>query len=457
MKQRIIGLVISFFLIASLFTGAVLADEAETSPTAEPTVAAAETESLPAEEPTEYAGPVTEPTQAPAVTSGKFGEGNLFTWEVSAGVLTVSGSGFMGPWGSQTPPWYPLRDQIIHVVFSGPIGTIYTGAFQGCTALSSITWSTGLSIIYPYGFSGCSGLSALSLPQGLRELSAGAFSGCTDLSSVTFPESLITIGPGCFSGCGSLSSVSIPAGVVNIQSDAFAGCALSSVTVPHTVTVLSDGVFRGCGNLTAVSLQGPVTAVGAGAFSGCASLGSITFPAGLERIGDSAFSSCPGLHSVYCMGSMPELGEGIFAGSPNAVLYYDPANPSWTPEKIALAAEKGVTVLPIGGISTDPSDAPTEASTAPSQPVPIIISPSPGTIPTQTMQTEEAAALPSTEAPAAYSEIPLESAAPQVPDSSGGTGQELLLWLIFLALMLVFCALVFLIGELRAKRRKNSA
>ena len=62
-----------------------------------------------------------------------------------------------------------------------------------------------------------------------------AFNGCTALTSVTIPDSVTSIGYGTFSNCSSLASVTIPDSVTSIGSYAFYGCSsLTSVTVNAT-------------------------------------------------------------------------------------------------------------------------------------------------------------------------------------------------------------------------------
>lgn len=409
--------------------------------------------------------PIPEETEAPSeegpVTSGVFGFSDAFRWEVSGGVLTVSGSGYLTGWPGSVPPWQHLVHEIHTIQFSGSISGIQPGTFQGCASLVQVTLPPGMVNLAPNVFAGCGALQTVYLPEGFLELSAGVFSGCVSLNQINLPGSLHTIGAGCFSGCVSLGSIRLP-NLSVLGERAFSGSGLYSVTVPASISSLPAGIFQNCSGLTAVTFQGGIASIGPRAFEGCSSLSAIAFSYGPEFIGDCAFSHCASLLSVYCPGPMPRFGENIFLNSPNAVLYYNPADTSWTPERIAQAAEQGIPVCPLGGTesteATDTSDVPAESSEAVTMPA------NPGYVPPAAsestgIQTEPSApqeSLSSASDTAADTTSTTLSTAPPVPQENGPDTDSLLLWLIFLALMLIFFALVFLITQLRSGKSRTS-
>lgn len=63
-----------------------------------------------------------------------------------------------------------------------------------------------------------------------------AFEGCTALISITIPGSVTSIGNGAFSDCKSLTSITIPDSVTEIGISAFSGCT-SLRTVYYTGSV----------------------------------------------------------------------------------------------------------------------------------------------------------------------------------------------------------------------------
>ena len=121
---------------------------------------------------------------APAPASNPHGEcgaqGDNLLWELntSTGVLTITGSGAMYDWTSDTDrPWYSLRAQITSVVLPSGITSLGKYAFRG-TDIVSINMTE-------------------NYPAGLTTINQEAFFS-TQLTSVTIPESVVTIGMDAF-------------------------------------------------------------------------------------------------------------------------------------------------------------------------------------------------------------------------------------------------------------------
>lgn len=74
----------------------------------------------------------------------------------------------------------------------------------------------------------------------------GAFQACTNLTSVTLPDSLWHIGINAFLGTG-LRSVTVPENVSYIGGSAFACCtSLTNVRLPEGITCITDNCFMDC-------------------------------------------------------------------------------------------------------------------------------------------------------------------------------------------------------------------
>jgi hypothetical protein len=71
------------------------------------------------------------------------------------------------------------------------------------------------------------------IPVGVKAIESGAFEGCSSLTSVTIPEGVTEIGSYAFSECDNLMTVSIPDSVTLISSYAFDGCPNLTIYAPR--------------------------------------------------------------------------------------------------------------------------------------------------------------------------------------------------------------------------------
>ena len=185
---------------------------------------------------------------------GTCGE-NLF-WDLTNGVLTISGSGTMTNYynyGGKSP-WYEYRQTI-----------------------TSLSLSKALTSIGNCAFMDCSGLTAVTIPNSVISIGNYAFNHCDSLTSVTIPNSVTSIGNWAFAYCSGLTSVTIPNSVTSVDAWVFAYCSgLTSVTIPNSVTSIGNNAFRNCSGLTSVTIPNSVTNIGEDAFDDCTNLSIIT-------------------------------------------------------------------------------------------------------------------------------------------------------------------------------------
>ena len=257
-----------------------------------------------------------------ASTSMMFAEsgtcGDNLTWDLTAGVLTISGTGVMSDYTALThssslegdeyyttdAPWYGKIEQI---VISNGVTSIGRYAFAGCSGLTSVTIPNSVTSIGRYAFAGCSGLTSVTIPNSVTSIGSSAFSGCKGLTSVTIPNSVTSIGSSAFSGCKGLTSITIPNSVTSIGNNAFSNCTkltrlnISDITAWCAINFASSGsnplsyiqnLYVNDVLITDLIIPDGVTKIGNYAFYGCKGLTSVTIPNSVTSIGNNAFSNC---------------------------------------------------------------------------------------------------------------------------------------------------------------------
>ena len=196
------------------------------------------------------------------------------------GTLTISGTGEMADYSGSDNfvPWAAAQEYIQSVVIESGVTSICSGAFHGCTVLTSVTIPGSVTDIGGSAFEGCTGLTRVVLPHGVTSIGMYAFDRCSALADVTIPNSVTMIGDGAFYGCTGLANVTIPDSVTTIGDNTFAYCdALTSVIIPDSVTSIEYNTFYACKSLTSVTIPGGVTKIGDNAFYGCNALTDIYY------------------------------------------------------------------------------------------------------------------------------------------------------------------------------------
>lgn len=139
---------------------------------------------------------------------------------------------------------------------------IAAGAFQGQTAIETVT-----------------------LPASVTSIGASAFAGCSKLRSINL-EQVTDLGQSAFSQCTALAAAQLGEGLTRVPESAFSGCLqLASVTLPSTVKELEKNAFYLCTSLQSLALPEGLTAIHAGALLGCP-LQALHLPSTLEQLGD---------------------------------------------------------------------------------------------------------------------------------------------------------------------------
>ena len=208
------------------------------------------------------------------------------------------------------------------VNFTG-LTSIEDHAFEGCSALTSITLPKRVTSIGESAFSGCKNLTDFSIPDGVTEIGTNAFDGCAALTSVTIPMGVTSIDDYAYAGCENIFSITIPYGVTNVGKHAFEGClGLSEITLPETVTNIGESAFEECETLTSINIPSGVTKINNATFASCQSLSSIIIPFGVTSIGERAFDDCTNLTGITVLPTTPPTGGNqMFVATNNCPIY----------------------------------------------------------------------------------------------------------------------------------------
>ena len=298
--------------------------------------------------------------------------GDNVTWRLSDdGVLTISGTGAMQDYNSDSGPWASFSSQIKSVTIERGVTSIGRYAFYYCKELTSVTIPDSVTYIGSYAFYGCSALTSVTIPGSVTRISDYAFYNCNALTDIHYggygidwlaacggydraPESTIihfkddlygegacglnvnwamtadgtlTISgtgkiknydrfdnPAPWDACGEyIKSVVIESGVTSIGSSAFYGCdAIIGVTIPGSVTMIGEDAFSWCRALTSVTIPDSVTSIGKYAFSGCTSLKNVTIPGSVADMGNDIFADCTGLANVTISAGITSISNSAF-------------------------------------------------------------------------------------------------------------------------------------------------
>ena len=260
-----------------------------------------------------------------------------YSYLSGSGVATV----IAGDYSELTEVTIPASIPIDGVDYK--VKEIGSGAFQGCSNLTSVTIESGVETIGRESFSACYKATFAELPSTITTIGDAAFNNCNMITNLTLPDAVKTIGNGAFQYCYGLTRVVIPASVTSLGERVFAGCSsLSSIsvaegnekfesrnsnvvidrssntllvgckksTIPDGVEAIGSGAFENT-QIASVQVPGSVKSIGYGAFQSCRNLTEVILSEGLERIENNAFRYCERLITIEFPSTMKEFGEWL--------------------------------------------------------------------------------------------------------------------------------------------------
>ena len=253
-----------------------------------------------------------------------------------------------------------------------PVTSVRQSAFDGCSALVSVTIPSSVTSIEGDTFYGCSGLTSILVDanNSLYSSQSGILYNKTKseliccpggkTGAVTIPSSVMSIVGGAISRCSGLTSISVDvnnpsyssqSGILYNKTKSRLICCprgkTGAVTIPSSVTCIEWCAFEDCCGLTSVTIPSSVTSIQEIAFGNCSRLtsisvsasnpsyssqsgilynktkseliccpggktGVVTIPSSVTSIGLGGFLGCSGLTSVTIPSSVMSIGKEAF-------------------------------------------------------------------------------------------------------------------------------------------------
>jgi hypothetical protein len=251
-------------------------------------------------------------------------------------VTTIGISAFEGaaltsiniPYKVTTIGLYAFRNaaSLTTVTFDGTstLTTIREAAFEGASALTSITIPASVTSIESDAFLYASALTAITVPSTNLNYSSdnGVLLNKAQTALIRYPvrgpvpysipATVTSIGIYAFNGASALTSITIAPGVTSIGIGAFYNAfALESVTFtsPSSLGTIARSTFFGATSLTSITIPSSVTSIDDTAFSGASALTSITIPSSVTSVTRRALQNLTALEHIEFLGNQPSCSD----------------------------------------------------------------------------------------------------------------------------------------------------
>lgn len=159
-------------------------------------------------------------------------------------------------------------------------------------------------------------------PSNITHIGDNAFQGCTALKTITIPNSVETLGRDVFSCCTGLKSVYFQTkddgktNITTIPYEAFFFCtALTSLELPEGITTIADKAIMWDVALNSIKLPNTLTTIGSHFLCNAKSLRTLTIPASVTSIDGAFLHGCESLTTVYLLGKASYLQASAGDGS----------------------------------------------------------------------------------------------------------------------------------------------
>ncbi len=187
------------------------------------------------------------------------------------------------------------------------ITTIDKYAFENCSALTGMNFSSTVSTIGERAFTGCSELNKLENFSStvVTSIGAYAFNSTAINRDIEFPSTLTYISNHAFASCSNLGSIDLSniTGTLTLDSYCFSGSGLTGIKLPDTYTNIDQNVFAQCDSLKKITIGSDtvstnVQSISSYAFKNCTNLKTVILKNSVTSIEDDAFDGCTSLKEV---------------------------------------------------------------------------------------------------------------------------------------------------------------
>ncbi|WP_407405851.1 leucine-rich repeat protein [Sodaliphilus sp.] len=217
--------------------------------------------------------------------------------------------------------------------------SICDSAFVNNTSLKGVDF-TGCSTLTAIGagaFNGCTALTSVTLNTGLTNIKNLAFAGCTALVSITLPSTVSFVNMSFVDASTAMTTISVEAGnkyymshngILYDKSGKLIRCPegkvgfLSNGYFPTTITTVERYAFDRCSGLTRIELPYGVKSIGEYAFRYCSGMSNCQIPSSVKTLSANAFKGCTNLSSLSCnLVTPPTMSSTSFVDCKKAILF----------------------------------------------------------------------------------------------------------------------------------------
>lgn len=134
--------------------------------------------------------------------------------------------------------------------------TMASSWFSNNTAITSfdeLQYFTGATI-NGSAFDGCTALTSVTFPNTMTSMAVYTLRGCTSLTDIVLSSKLVSIASRCFYGCTALKRITLPESLESVDADAFSNSGIEKLVFPASSKVIRK--CSDCPNLTVIEILG---------------------------------------------------------------------------------------------------------------------------------------------------------------------------------------------------------